>query len=118
MKLTIKDYIIFVLLFLFVSSGVFYNSGLGTLKKENNKLQTTIQANNRQIDNISADISNLKIEIEEQLFIVEKQKNELTELKIKNQSIIKKYEKILSSYNTLSSDDKWIYFRTIINYGN
>jgi len=115
MKLEIKDYIIISLLILFVLSGVFYSSGIKTLKKENKELQTTIEANNKQIDALSTDISNLKSEIAQELVIVEEQKKELSELKTKNQSIVRKYEKILSGYNTLSSDDKWAYFRTIIN---
>lgn len=115
MKLDIKDYIIIVLLILFVFSGVFYSSGISTLKKENKELQATIKANNKQIDQLSTDISNLKTDISQELIIIEEQKKELTDLKSKNKLIIRKYEKILSNYNSLNDDDKWVYFRTIIN---
>lgn len=115
MKLDVKDYIIIVLVFLFILNGFLFTSGVSTLKKENKALQATIKANNKQIDQLSIDISNLKNDISQELIIIEKQKKELTDLKAKNKLIEKKYEKLFKNYNNLSSDDKWEYFRTIIN---
>lgn len=115
MKLTIKDYIILGLLILFVFSGVFYSSGIKVLKKENKELKATIKANDKVIDNLSVDISRIKTEIAQEIYVADSLKIALSVLKKKNQFITRKYEKIISDYNSLSDDAKWQYFRSAIN---
>lgn len=114
-KLILEDYVIIVLLILFVFGGFIYSDSVNVLKKENNELRATIKVNNKQIDNLSTDIGNLKLDVVQQMIIVDNHEKELSLLKDKTKILNKKYEKIISNYNGLSSDDKWVYFRSTIN---